>query len=322
MSAKLNDRYIARLPFADKGTRYEVPDKKQPGLVVRISTQTKSFYWRTRVNYRPVKIHLGVCGHTSIHMARAEVLKLILQSREGVLPPSLRKEKALRHPSPTLQEIFDSYVAMRKLRDTSKETYGKLMRLYLSGLSSRKVSEITPEDCFQLYQSLRDGKSPAKANGVIQLLDALMKYAGAVHEVEVCQVKAKIKAAGLLTATPARDSMIKDTQLKAWFDSLKPRPLHYRVMLLTTVLTGFRKAEIEKLQWNDVDLLAGTLLARETKNHRDHLLPLGPQLINMLKHYREVTREDHIFGNRVDRWAAIASEKGGIKFSRVRQLIA
>jgi integrase len=311
----LNDSVIARLPRPAKGTRYEVRDKKQAGLILRVGTCRKSFYWRTRVNCQYVKVHLGEYGHTTIEQARLEVLKLILQSREGTLPPSLRQQKNKQKQAPTLLQIFEQYLSMRKLRDTSKETYRKIMRLYLQDLAILPVTQITSNDCYKLYCKLRDGKSPAKANSVLQLLDSLVRYAGIIHEVEVCQVKAKVKAAGLLIATPARDSRIKESELGIWFASLAARPVHYRVMLLTTLLTGFRRSEISKLTWNDFDPISNTLLARDTKNHQNHLLQIGPKLSEVLKVFHAHTDAEVIFSNRVDRWAALASSQGGVNFS-------
>jgi integrase len=316
MQVVLTDSLISRLSFASKGDRYEVIDRRQPGLIVVVGSRSKVFYWRTRVNYKPIKVNLGQFGTTTTQQARAEVLKLILQSREGVLPPSLRKEKALRVTTPSLQQVFDQYLVMRKLRQTSIDSYKKIARLYLADLMSREVSAITSLDCMKLYQALRDDKSPAKANDAIRLLNALMVYAAAAFDVEVCQVKSKLKAAGLLQPTPARNDLIKDGELTAWFEALMPRPTHYRMMLLTAILTGFRKGELEKLAWDDFSKVEGTLLARDTKNHRDHLLPIGPALTDTLGRYLEQrSRIGLIFGPRIDRWISLSAAKGGVEFS-------
>lgn len=316
MSVLLTDNYIAKLPPAAKGTRYEVRDKRQPGLLIRVGSLRKSFYWHTQLNGQQVKLQLGLFNHTTVEDARTEVFRLIHEKRLGVLPRSLREERQARKPGLTLNVIFEEYTNKRKLRDTTKESYSKIMRLYLAQLATKSVTDITADDCFQLYQELRDSKSPAKANGTLQLLNSLLRFAAAIHDLPVCQAKSKVKAAGMLVATPAKDDMIKASELAIWFQGLLPRPLHYRVLLLTAVLTGFRKAELEKLDWSDFNAQDGTLLARDTKNHRDHLLPLGPVLQQLLCLYRQHTGgQGQIFVDRVDRWAQIASNKGNVRFS-------
>lgn len=316
MSVLLTDGYIAKLPHAPKGQRYEIRDSRQPGLTVRIGSLRKIFYWHTRVDGKAIKVQLGQFKHSTVEDARTEVFRLIHEKRLGVLPRSLREERQTRKPGITLNAVFEEYTSKRKLRDTTKESYSKIMRLYLTHLANKPVTEISSDDCFQLYQELRDGKSPAKANGTLQLLDSLLRFASAIHDLQVCQAKSKVKAAGMLVATPARDEMIKASELAVWFKGLEPRPLHYRVLLLTAVLTGFRKAELEKLDWSDFNEQEGTLLARDTKNHRDHLLPLGPVLKRLLCSYRQHTGgQGQIFVDRVDRWAQIASNKGNVRCS-------
>lgn len=316
MSVRLTDSYVHKLPFASKGTRYEIRDNLQAGLLLRIGSRRKVFYWDTTQNSKHIKIQLGLFSHTTVEDARTEVFRLIHEKRLGVLPRSLREERQTRKPGLTLNVVFEEYTSKRKLRDTTKESYSKIMRLYLSHLANKPVTEISSDDCFQLYQELRDGKSPAKANGTLQLLDSLLRFAAAIHDLQVCQAKSKVKAAGMLVATPARDEMIKASELTIWFKGLEPRPLHYRVLLLTAVLTGFRKAELEKLDWSDFNEQEGVLLARDTKNHRDHLLPLGPVLQRLLCSYRQHTGgQGQIFVDRVDRWAQIASNKGNVRFS-------
>lgn len=316
MTVRLTDTYVQKLPFASKGQRYEIRDSQQAGLLLRIGSLRKVFYWDTTQNNKHIKVQLGLFNHTTVEDARTEVFRLIHEKRLGVLPRSLREERQARKPSLTLRVVFEEYTSKRKLRDTTKESYSKIMRLYLPHLADKPVTDISADDCFQLYQTLRDSKSPAKANGTLQLLDSLLRFAAAVHDLQVCQAKSKVKAAGMLMATPAKDDMIKPSELGIWFQGLLPRPVHYRVLLLTAVLTGFRKAELEKLQWSDFNPTEGTLLARDTKNHRDHLLPLGPTLLRVLQAYRQHTGEQgQIFVDRVDRWAQIASNKGAVRFS-------
>lgn len=316
MTVRLTDTYVHKLPFAGKGSRYEIRDSQQTGLMLRVGARQKVFYWDTTQNSKHIKVQLGLFSHTTVEDARTEVFRLIHEKRLGVLPRSLREERKARRPELTLRAVFGEYTLKRKLRDTTKESYSKIMRLYLAHLADKPITEIAADDCFQLYQELRDGKSPAKANGTLQLLDSLLRFAAAIHDLKVCQAKSKVKAAGMLVATPARDEMIKASELTIWFKGLAERPLHYRVLLLTAILTGFRKAELEKLDWSDFNEEEGTLLARDTKNHRDHLLPLGPVLQRLLCCYRQHTGgQGQVFVDRVDRWAQIASNKGNVRFS-------
>ena len=73
--------------------------------------------------------------------------------------------------------------------------------------------------------------------------------------------------------------------------------------LLTTLLTGARKVECSKLHWSElldererltrswVDLDKGTVFFYKTKNGLDHLLPIGPCLVNLLRRRQEEAAE-------------------------------
>jgi integrase len=55
-----------------------------------------------------------------------------------------------------------------------------------------------------------------------------------------------------------------------------------RDYLQLVLLTGLRRSEALGLKWDDVDLLGRTLMVKDTKNHRDHTLPLPDYLAELL----------------------------------------
>jgi integrase len=59
------------------------------------------------------------------------------------------------------------------------------------------------------------------------------------------------------------------------------------LVVLIALSTGFRKGEILRLQWPDVDLTRGRLISHETKNSARRTVPLtGPALEQMRQHAR------------------------------------
>jgi integrase len=56
-----------------------------------------------------------------------------------------------------------------------------------------------------------------------------------------------------------------------------------RDYLQLVLLTGLRRSEALGLKWEDVDLLGRTLTVKDTKNHRDHTLPLPDYLAALLE---------------------------------------
>jgi integrase len=71
---------------------------------------------------------------------------------------------------------------------------------------------------------------------------------------------------------------------------LEIAPSHRRVVYLTAAFTGLRRSEMNALQWGDIDLDAATPFVRArastTKNRKEAVLPLHPELVAALRALR------------------------------------
>lgn len=67
--------------------------------------------------------------------------------------------------------------------------------------------------------------------------------------------------------------------------------------LRMVLLTGARASEVTDLPWSELDLEAATWLlpAERSKNNRPHLVPLVPQLVDLLRKRRSAVRGDWVF---------------------------
>jgi integrase len=65
--------------------------------------------------------------------------------------------------------------------------------------------------------------------------------------------------------------------------------------LITLLLTGLRREEALQLQWKHIDLNAGTLTAKDPKNHEDHVLPMGRYLLDLFKRRHAATASVCVF---------------------------
>ncbi len=59
-----------------------------------------------------------------------------------------------------------------------------------------------------------------------------------------------------------------------------------RTLILVLYGTGLRIGEVSRLTHADADLLNGTLLIRETKFGKSRLVPIGKDLVSILRLYR------------------------------------
>jgi integrase len=94
-----------------------------------------------------------------------------------------------------------------------------------------------------------------------------------------------------------RKNHIPPSDVPEWVENLSTSLIglkwerQHRTALLFMLLTGCRHAEAmgnrkdgyAPLLWSDVDFHSGTVTFRNTKNGTDHLLPIGPRLMEILK---------------------------------------
>jgi integrase len=66
--------------------------------------------------------------------------------------------------------------------------------------------------------------------------------------------------------------------------------------VLFTLLTASRSIESATLRWSDMDLKAGDILFRETKNGQDYVVPMTPLVETILKRRRKAKINDFVFG--------------------------
>lgn len=112
-------------------------------------------------------------------------------------------------------------------------------------------------------------------------------------------------------------------QLPDWFIALseyKNQDLSDYLMLL--LLSGLRRSEGFSLLWDDIDLKGKMLIARDTKNGKDHTLPLSDFLCELLERRKADKVNNFVFpsmtsatGHLVEPKKAIASvsKKAGFK---------
>ncbi|MCA1854247.1 MAG: tyrosine-type recombinase/integrase, partial [Beggiatoa sp.] len=126
------------------------------------------------------------------------------------------------------------------------------------------------------------------ANLSMRVLRALFNFAAANYEVggKALVLDNPVKRLSRTRAwfrIDRRETLIKPHQLRPWMDAVLGLDNGLaRDYLQLILLTGLRRSEALGLKWEDVDLLGRTLTVKDTKNHRDHTLPLPDYLAGLL----------------------------------------
>ncbi|MBP9811366.1 tyrosine-type recombinase/integrase [bacterium] len=287
-------------------------DSELRGFGIRVSPKMKKVYFVENVlkgERKAVTVTIGKHGTFSPDEAREEARQILAQLAKGINPNQDRRDKAAKSEAArqlqaskkkiVLSGIFEEYLEQRHLKERTAYSYRCDFEKCLSDWLGTPLTDITTDMVKKRHNEL-SLKHPGQANTVMRILRALFNYSIAIYPELIksnpVQMLNNLRAWNRLTP---RSRIIKDDQLKAWFDSVNSLPdLAARDYLLLLLLTGLRKNEAASLKWSDVDFVNATLTIFETKNGRDHTLPLGDYLLRLLKERaagKEIKTEIFVF---------------------------
>lgn len=288
---KLTKRSIDSLPLPEAGQALYWDDEL-PGYGLRVTKGAKTFIVQRRVAGKTVRVTLGKYGPLTPDQARKLAVKNLSELVQGVNVNAAKEaEKA---QGVTLDEAIDTYLTSRRLtaktlkdyREAQRNAFGDWLRLPIKAISRAMI-----ERRFDEWSE----RSPAAANRHFRFLRALLNFAMEKYSTPDGEPLIPSNPCNRLTALKRwhrierRTRHIEPHQLNAWFAALEHQPEDsdhrntVRDFCAFLLLTGCREQEAARLRWADVDLDAAKVTFAETKNHKTHVLPVGPWLADLLE---------------------------------------
>ena len=295
---KLNKSAIDKL--TPPSTGYSLHwDDNPPGFGLRITASgVRSFIVQKRINGKEHRTTLGRYGILTPEQARREAQKFLSQVAQGA-DPIAAKVKA-RAESVTLKEALAAYFESRQLKPRTIKDINQAFKGF-ENWEKKPLSSITREMVSKRHHDLGE-KSHARANLAMCYLRAIFNFAIAHYTDKDGQPFIADNPVKRLSQTRSwyrvdrRETVINPHQLKPWFAAvLSLSNTGARDYFLTIILTGLRRTEAMDLKWSDVDLERKTLTVRDTKNHRDHTLPLSDYLLNILNSRKVSAEGEFVF---------------------------
>ncbi len=284
-----------------------VRDSRLVGFAIRMNPKGKiSYIVEGRVKRGPaVRIQIGTPELQSISQARERAAEPLRLMQQGIDPREHRRdqEKAKRQAkahdealSITLESVFNRYLEVRALRAKTVSVYKSAMRSYFSDWLPQPIRQITRPAVEQRFLELRANKGQASASMGFRVLSSLCNWARAdvvdgepLLRENPCDV---LKQKRYDRSVKPRKSYLDEKQIdkllhyaevvRRWptpelfteinKDGVSAQVMNYVLLLL---FTGLRKNEGLGLRWEDVDMTKRVFLARDTKNHSDHFIPMS-----------------------------------------------
>ena len=298
--ATITQTTIARIEAT--GDVQYIRDSSLIGFGIKVTAKGKASYFvEARVKQgRTVRKQIADVDLMPLDDARNEARAKLLQLKRGVdigtLPP----------PAPpddnSLQKVFERYLATRvRLKDSTKHDYRKIINNCYSDLLPLDVSTIDQQTIANKYMELTQrGVSLAYTQKALRTLKAILNSSG----LTINPVTQFLKSSGVSTVPQPRNRFLRAQEIAeiAEFsrddENANPYPgkdALFCQLLMFYLCTGCRRGEALSLLKSDYDQHNSQLTFRETKNGRDHTIPVVGMIKNIVETAIQNSQSDRIF---------------------------
>ncbi|ENX15089.1 hypothetical protein F894_01476 [Acinetobacter sp. CIP 51.11] len=256
----------------------------------------------------PCRVTIGDHGLYTPETARQKATEYLLEMSQGINPND-KKEQLRQKASqerhnhrqiPTVLNAHKYYIESKsELKPNTVAVYDRDMNLYLKDWHHLKITDITMEMVVEKHAEISQ-TNKSHANITLKLFSAIYNYhrkrltnnnQPLITEFSPVQI---LYQSDLFNKLKPRKGYINSEQQADWVLAIvqtqwrgheKANEYGYlnQDFLLTFVLTGLRRSEVEQLAWANIDLKYGTLKIINPKNGDDLLLPLGDTLLHIFK---------------------------------------
>lgn len=305
---KLTKTFVDSLPMSpNKQVFYR--DSELVGFALRV-TSSKVYIVERRLGSgtSSVRVTIGKHGDITLAQAREKAQTLLAQMATGINPNHLKKEKQFKFAKqtasievqPTLNDVYSAYKTERQLSEKTLRDYNQCMDDYFADWKDIRLIDITHRMVRDKHVLLTN-RSKARANLAMRFLRALFNFSTEYYlnwgDKNIMNISNPVN---ILNATKSwnevgrRAGYIRKDQLKNWVNTVlstewigqqyyNHNAFTNQDFMLFLLLTGFRREEVECLEWKNVDLKHGTITAIDSKNSDPLILPVGPVLLHILR---------------------------------------
>ena len=300
MSAKREPRRIGftmarleRLQAPESG-RVFYHDTGCPGLCLCVTAAgSKTFYLYRWHDGRPVQIPIAKYPAVNVDTARARARDLLAQLAKGIDVQAARKA---RRQEPTIADLWRHWEAKAKPRKRSWAEDQRQYSKFLQAWAGRRLSSIKKADVRALHAKIGRENGPYAANRVLALLRAMF------NTTDDLGYRGDNPAAGIEKYPEvSRDRFLQADELRAFFEALAVEPETWQAFFLLALLTGARRANVQAMRWDALDLDRGLWLiaAADAKAGKPLVVPLSPQAVAILQARRKAANgSPYVFPSR------------------------
>lgn len=234
---------------------------------------------------------LGTYPALSLAKVRQQAFDLLGAVERGEDPAEKRKQE---RSAGTFEELAQLYLEMHarphKKPAGIKEDTRILNTYLLPAWGRRKFQSITRSDVIRLLDEIKfRRKAPIMANRVKALASTIFNFAArkALVPETFANPCANVEQP---TREKSRDRVLSDDEIKVLWKDLENRAEPTASIYRLVLLTGQRPGEVKAMRWHDIDgENIWTIPATETKNKREHKVPLSSHALAVIERLRPLS---------------------------------
>jgi len=263
-------------------------DERSTNLWLTVTSKgARSFNVYKKINGKPTRVLIGPFPEVSVDEARRQADKLVGEIRTGTDPRASRRE--MRN-GVTLGELFGQFI--EDWAKTRKKTWADdeaQFERYLTKWKSWTIGEIQQHHIATLHSKIGKEHGHYAANRLLALLHSLFVWAG--------------KKRGFKGGNPAsgvdrfperkRERFLQPAELPKFFKAVEAEPNEtIRDFVLISLYVGARRANVQAMAWEDLDLVNKVWTIPDTKSGKAVLVPLCSQALDIL-HRRQASQKSN-----------------------------
>ncbi len=321
---KFSEARVAKLRSETKTGRHEYQDEEVGALRLRVSPTAASWYVLKRApSGELLRILLGRADELSVDAARKRAIKTVASILDGKNPGAEKRASKVEasRAGLTLADGLAIYLAEKdNLRPATRLTYERDIRTTFGDYLDRPLVELTPDKVRDRHRDRKNRPirsqarvetqqarqrikaSPSRADGAVRALRAVVNFLRVTRDLSLPDVASKITATrGWGNVQRRKRALLGETlsefvvAVRALPDDLPPDLSGtQRDLTLFLLCTGLRWSSAAGLEWAEVDFRNRTITvpADRMKGKSEHSLPLGPEMVAMLKARKQHARSD------------------------------
>lgn len=216
---------------------------------------------------------------------KARVIVARLRSGEDVTATQRDAHKKKVSQRVTVQSALEHMLDKRTdLKPSTQRDYRSTITHNAGLLFSTRITDLSIENIRKQLQRVEREKSTASAAKLRRSLSAVISFSITEYALPMSNPMERIK--GVAKAVKVRQGFVPDNRVGSLITQLYALREHHAThgnYLLFVLATGCRKEEAMKLEWSDVDWKQLSVTFRNTKNHRDHTLPISCWMDTILR---------------------------------------